>query len=57
MQVATQFRCQLVDITDKIREVVAARGMATGTVMVFVPHTTAGVTINENADPDVGHDL
>lgn len=45
------------DITDRIREVVAARGMAAGTVTVFVPHTTAGVTINENADPDVCHDL
>jgi len=57
IQVATQTRCQLVDITDKIREVVAALGIAAGTVTVFVPHTTAGVTINENADPDVCHDL
>jgi secondary thiamine-phosphate synthase enzyme len=47
----------MVDITDKIREVVAARGAGSGTVTVFVPHTTAGITINENADPDVCHDL
>lgn len=55
--VATQSRCQLVDITMRVQETVQALGLAAGTVTVFVPHTTAGVTINENADPDVCHDI
>lgn len=55
--VSTQTRCQLVDITDRIQEVVQTRALKSGTITVFVPHTTAGVTINENADPDVCHDL
>ena len=57
IQISTQSRCQLVDITEKIRDVVKAKGLTDGTVTVFIPHTTAGVTINENADPDVCHDL
>lgn len=57
IQVRTQSRCEMVDITHRIREIVAARGTVSGTVTVFVPHTTAGITINENADPDVCHDL
>jgi secondary thiamine-phosphate synthase enzyme len=55
--VATQARCQLVDITAKVQEAVRSAGVEAGAVMVFIPHTTAGVTINENADPDVCHDL
>ncbi len=55
--ISTQKRCQLVDITPMIRDVVKERGIKAGSVTVFVPHTTAGVTINENADPDVCHDL
>jgi len=48
-------RTQVVDITDRIREAVSdARGAA---VLVYVPHTTAGVTINEHADPAVARDL
>lgn len=44
-------------MTDLVAEVAAGAGEATGIVHVFVPHTTAGVTINENADPDVVTDL
>ena len=45
------------NITPQIHEAVAKSGVADGIAVVFCPHTTAGVTINENADPDVLHDL
>ncbi len=47
----------MVDITEKVRLAVRESGITDGTVTVFVPHTTAGVTINENADPDVVRDM
>ncbi len=57
LTVATRDRTELIDITDRIREVVAASGIDSGLCMVYVPHTTAGVTINESADPSVARDL
>ena len=45
-----------IDITGQVRRIVAAAGVAEGICVVFVPHTTAAVTVNENADPDVAHD-
>ena len=48
---------QLIDITDQVARVLHEAGAKAGLVNVFVPHTTAGVTINENADPDVVHDV
>jgi len=45
------------NITPQIREAVAKSGVTDGIAVVFCPHTTAGITINENADPDVVHDL
>jgi secondary thiamine-phosphate synthase enzyme len=53
----TRRRCELVDVTRQIAEFVEESGLADGLVVAFVPHTTAGITINENADPDVVHDL
>jgi secondary thiamine-phosphate synthase enzyme len=47
----------LIDITDRIQETVTSEGIETGVCRVFVPHTTAGVTINENADPSVKADI
>ena len=47
----------LIDITRKVAEIVHRSQVRQGICQVFVPHTTAGVTINENADPDVVHDL
>ncbi len=44
-------------VTGKVAEIVARSGIEDGVVLVHCPHTTAGVTINENADPDVVHDL
>ena len=56
-QIKTQRRNELIDITEQVRQAVAACGVRDGVALVYVPHTTAGVTINENADPDVVHDL
>ena len=47
----------MIDITSQVRQIVSQSGVRDGTVTVYVPHTTAGVTINENADPDVVHDV
>ena len=55
--VRTTCRNEMVEVTDRVRSAVAAAGVRSGVAMVFVPHTTAGVTINENADPDVVHDV
>src|SRR5262249_39126890 len=43
--------------TDQVREAVAASGLKTGLCVVYCPHTTAAITVNENADPDVVHDM
>jgi len=57
IQVKTGERCCFVDITSRVQEAVHEMGIDTGMIQVFVPHTTAGVTINENADPDVPRDI
>jgi secondary thiamine-phosphate synthase enzyme len=57
LRVNTDKRCQFVNITPGIAEVVRKSGVGSGIAVVFVPHTTAGVSINENADPDVVRDL
>jgi len=56
-QVGTRRRAQLADITDRVSAAVEKSGVREGVCHVFVPHTTAGVTINEGADPDVARDL
>jgi len=53
----TARRKEFVDITGLVGEAVGRLGLADGAVLVFVPHTTAGVTVNEGADPDVARDL
>jgi secondary thiamine-phosphate synthase enzyme len=55
--VRTETAQQLVDITATVRHVVRENGITRGTCMIFIPHTTAAVTINENADPNVRQDL
>ncbi len=55
--VRTQRRAQMVNITDRVAEAVERSGVDDGVCHVFVPHTTAGVTINEGADPDVAGDI
>jgi len=55
--VHTHRRDELVDITADVQRVVARCGIQDGVCTVFAPHTTAGITINENADPDVVADI
>ena len=55
--VRTSERCQLVDITAQVRKAVREAGVRDGLCLVWCPHTTAGITVNENADPDVPADL
>ena len=55
--VSTNKRNELVDITGKVEKAVAEAGISEGNVIVYCPHTTAAITINENADPDVVHDI
>jgi secondary thiamine-phosphate synthase enzyme len=57
LEVATRERTQLVDITDEINRIVVKSGAVEGICRLFVPHTTAGLTINENADPTVPADI
>jgi secondary thiamine-phosphate synthase enzyme len=55
--VRTQRRAQLVDVTERVAEAIEKSEVQDGICHVFVPHTTAGVTINEGADPDVARDI
>lgn len=55
--IKTTSREEIVDITTKIQQLINDRGMQEGVVIVYVPHTTAGVAINENADRDVKRDF
>jgi secondary thiamine-phosphate synthase enzyme len=57
IRVSTAERCQLVDITGRVNDVLAEAGARSGAVVLQSLHTTAGLTLNENADPDVVHDL
>jgi secondary thiamine-phosphate synthase enzyme len=47
----------MVEVTDHLRQIVTRRNIGEGMLIVYVPHTTAAVTINENADPDVKGDM
>jgi secondary thiamine-phosphate synthase enzyme len=57
LRVKTGRRTQFVDVTEEVKRVVAASGVVSGVCYLYVPHTTAGVTINEHFDPDVATDL
>ena len=57
LSITTRQHSQMVDITAEVQRVVSAGGITDGTVVIFCPHTTAGLTINEHADPDVAADL
>ena len=57
ISISTTKRSQFVSITHKVAEVVLINDWEDGVVTIFVPHTTAGITINENADPDVARDM
>ena len=57
MTVRTREHDDVLDVTDRVQQVVSESGVQTGLCHVYVPHTTAGVFINENADPDVMADV
>ena len=55
--IRTNARTQILDITAQIQEAIDESGISKGLCYIFVPHTTAGITINENADPNVKEDI
>ncbi|MBP8981278.1 MAG: secondary thiamine-phosphate synthase enzyme YjbQ [Syntrophobacterales bacterium] len=57
LTVKTSTRIEMLDITARIEEIIGKAGVRDGICHIFVPHTTAAITINENADPDVARDI
>lgn len=57
IDISTHSRTEMIDITSKVEEAVKKSDIKDGVCHIFVPHTTAGVTINENADPTVVKDI
>lgn len=57
IQINTSARNQFIDITSRVNKFVSGSGISEGVCYIFVPHTTAAVTINENADPTVSADI
>lgn len=57
LEIRTQSHAELHDITSQVQQAVSDQGLEDGLCHVFVPHTTAGVTLNENWDPDVRGDI
>ncbi|MBN1818462.1 MAG: YjbQ family protein [Sedimentisphaerales bacterium] len=55
--IRTTQRNEMVDITSQVQDLVSGGKIQNGVVTIYCPHTTAGITINENADPDVVHDI
>ncbi|WP_373044610.1 secondary thiamine-phosphate synthase enzyme YjbQ [Vulgatibacter sp.] len=57
LEIQTQTADEFVDLTAKVKAVVQQSGVTAGTVVVFCPHTTAGITVQENTDPALKEDL
>lgn len=57
INVKSRARTEFIDITEKIQEVLKETGIISGICRLFIPHTTAGITINEGADPSVQRDI
>ncbi|MFB6286598.1 MAG: secondary thiamine-phosphate synthase enzyme YjbQ [Candidatus Bipolaricaulia bacterium] len=57
INVQTRQDQEFIDITDRVEKAIRELGMSSGTCLIYVPHTTAGVTINETADPAVKDDI
>ncbi|MEW9668077.1 secondary thiamine-phosphate synthase enzyme YjbQ [Ammoniphilus sp. 3BR4] len=55
--IQTSKRDEMIDITAHVQEVIRSEGVEDGIAVIYCPHTTAGITINENADPDVVRDM
>jgi len=57
LHISSKQRNQMIDITKQVDSVVSQSGISDGDVIIYCPHTTAAITINENADPSVVHDI
>ncbi|MCL2480081.1 MAG: secondary thiamine-phosphate synthase enzyme YjbQ [Spirochaetaceae bacterium] len=57
INIRTEKKAEFIDITTTVKKIVVSENFAEGLCSVFVPHTTAGITINEAADPDVVKDI
>jgi secondary thiamine-phosphate synthase enzyme len=57
LDVRTNSQTQFIDITQEVQQAISKSGIKSGICKIFIPHTTAGVTINENADPSVTRDI
>ncbi len=57
LSIETRTRETMIDITSKLQDVLEAQGVHAGVMVVYTPHTTTGLTINEGADPDVCRDI
>lgn len=57
LKIQTHQRDEILDITPQLQDLAAKSGLASGLMAVFCPHTTAGISVNENADPDVKRDI
>ena len=57
ISIKSKYRTEFINITNEVQNVVNSSGVKEGVCYIFVPHTTAGVTINESADPDVVDDI
>ena len=56
-RIISKNRSQMIDITNQVSSLIGQSGITNGDVIVYCPHTTAAITINENADPSVPHDI
>ena len=57
IKITSNKRNEMIDVTDKVQKIVEEEKLQNGIVIIYVPHTTAGVTINEGADPNVQKDI
>lgn len=57
IEIRTSKHEEILDLTAEVAKIIHHSGVKEGICFIFVPHTTAGITINENADPDVGKDI
>ena len=57
LEIRTERRSELRPVTTQLAALVSARGWRSGALLLYCPHTTAGLTVNENADPDVARDM
>jgi secondary thiamine-phosphate synthase enzyme len=55
--VETSSRVQMVDVTERVQKLIRQSSVMDGLVIIHIPHTTAAITVNEHADPDVKHDI